>query len=130
MQFSTVSRLLLAVFVMAFAMPSHAIDKLTDSQIESGMNAQIDLMTKNGAFTYLATCSGKSETTIIKGFRNFLYKCAKKIDIQIKDDNQYDICIENGIKSVLEMTDAQLNACYTQFGDEDEQDPYDDELEH
>ncbi|CAD6365428.1 hypothetical protein [Shewanella putrefaciens] len=118
MQFSTLSRLLLAVSIMALAMPSHATNKLTESQIESGINNQIDYMKDNGAFTHLAACSGKTEATIIQGYRNFLNKCAKTIDIQDEDDNQYDICVNNGAKSVLEMTDAQLDDCYSQLEDE------------
>lgn len=126
MQFSTLSRLLLAVPIMALALPSHATNKLTESQIESGVKTQIDFLTDNGAFTHLAACSGKTEATIIQGYRNAMYKCAQVIDVEGNNDSEYDVCLNNGIKSALEMTDAQLDDCYAQL----EEDQPDDDLEY
>ncbi|MGD8233772.1 hypothetical protein [Vibrio sp. TRT 1302] len=115
MQFSTISRLLLAASITVLATPSHATNKLTESQIESGINTQIDFMTNNGAFAHLAKCSGKTQATIIQGYRDSMYKCAKFIDTQSDDDSQYENCLNNGITSVLGMTDAQLEECYAKF---------------
>ncbi|MGR2827701.1 hypothetical protein [Vibrio vulnificus] len=58
MQFSTISRALLAVSTMTLAMPTQAI-KLTENQIELGINTQIAWMKDSGAFTQFAACSGK-----------------------------------------------------------------------
>ncbi|WP_236535567.1 hypothetical protein [Vibrio vulnificus] len=55
MQFSTISRALLAVSTMTLAMPTQAI-KLTENQIELGINTQIAWMKDSGAFTQLAAC--------------------------------------------------------------------------
>ncbi|MGL0958416.1 hypothetical protein ACSTD9_02970 [Vibrio vulnificus] len=114
MQFSTISRALLAVSTMTLAMPTQAI-KLTENQIELGINTQIAWMKDSGAFTQFAACSGKSEATIIQGFRKFMDKCMRG------DESQYELCYNNGVKSVLGVTDARLEACIDQYGDDDEE---------
>ncbi|EJO9870758.1 hypothetical protein NU726_000111 [Vibrio vulnificus] len=114
MQFSTISRALLAVSTMTLAMPTQAI-KLTENQIELGINTQIAWMKDSGAFTQLAACSGKSEATIIQGFRKFMDKCARG------DESQYELCYNNELKSLLGVTDARLEACIDQYGDDDEE---------
>ncbi|HAS6385295.1 TPA: hypothetical protein RZA60_002541 [Vibrio vulnificus] len=114
MQFSTISRALLAVSTMTLAMPTQAI-KLTENQIELGINTQIAWMKDSGAFTQFAACSGKSEATIIQGFRKFMDKCMRG------DESQYELCYTNGVKSVLGVTDARLEACIDQYGDDDEE---------
>ena len=113
MQFSTISRALLAVSTMTLAMPTQAI-KLTENQIELGINTQIAWMKDSGAFTQMAACSGKSEATIIQGFRKFMDKCMRG------DESQYELCYSNGVKSVLGVTDARLEACAAQYGDDSE----------
>ncbi|HFQ5401183.1 TPA: hypothetical protein ACGVBQ_000116 [Vibrio vulnificus] len=114
MQFSTISRALLAVSTMTLAMPTQAI-KLTENQIELGINTQIAWMKDSGTFTQFAACSGKSEATIIQGFRKFMDKCMRG------DESQYELCYTNGVKSVLGVTDARLEACIDQYGDDDEE---------
>ncbi|HFQ5050781.1 TPA: hypothetical protein ACGU7T_002826, partial [Vibrio vulnificus] len=114
MQFSTISRALLAVSTMTLAMPTQAIE-LTENQIEQGINTQIAWMKDSGAFTQFAACSGKSEATIIQGFRKFMDKCMRG------DESQYELCYTNGVKSVLGVTDARLEACIDQYGDDDEE---------
>ncbi|MFS2261586.1 hypothetical protein [Vibrio vulnificus] len=58
-------------------------------------------MKDSGAFTQFATYSGKSEATIIQGFRKFMDKCMRG------DESQYELCYNNGVKSVLGVTDAR-----------------------
>lgn len=111
MQFSTISRALLTVSTMALAMPTQAF--LTEKQIEQGINTQIAWMKDSGALTDFSACSGKSEASIIQGFRNVIDKCARG------DESQYDRCYNNGVKSEFGMTDAQLEACSEQYEDDD-----------
>ncbi|AMG01797.1 hypothetical protein [Vibrio mimicus] len=116
MQFSLLSRTLLAVSTLTLTIPTHAI-QMTDKQIELSINTQIAWMKDEGAFTDMAACSGKPEETIIKGIRSLLEKCMKG------DESQYELCYSNGFKSVLGVTDARLEACMDQYGD-DEEDQY------
>lgn len=106
--------MLLAVYTMTLAMPTQAA-KLTENQIELGINTQVSWMKNSGAFTQMAACSGKSEATIIQGFRKFMDKCIRG------DESQYELCYNNGLKSVLAVTDERLEACIEQYGDDDEE---------
>ncbi|MBD1556354.1 DUF4175 domain-containing protein [Vibrio sp. S9_S30] len=116
MQISTLSRTSLTFSILILAIPAHSIE-LTEKQIELSINTQMAWMKDKGAFSELAACSGKPEATITKGIRSLLEKCLKG------DENQFELCYRNELKSVLGVTDARLEACIGQYGN-DEEDQY------
>lgn len=102
MQFSTLSRVLLSASLLSF--PIHAA-QMTQKQIELSVNNHIAWMQNDGSIVAMAECSGKSEAAIVAGFRSFMPHCLRG------DPDQYELCYANEFRSLLGLTDLQIEAC-------------------